>query len=261
MSESLTEGGQVAAASTTEPTAQAPVSQPSAESQNQEAISGGQTQETAATTAEQNQNESGSQADDSLAKFAKSQGIDFANATDNEKRLLKIASDNQKAYRQSNQPKMEDVSRELGQPGEDATEVQKLAAKVQGFEYQTKTDAFWGQSGKDRNLEGTMVNLLKNKAEQFGKEYAYALSQDLDTLYAMAQLESGTGNPSVAKEEGRREERESINKSISASAPQAHATTGTPAAAPKVTMEWIHNEYDSRNPEHRKLVDAFYQGK
>src|SRR5690606_29745906 len=123
-------------------TAQAPVTQPSAESQNQEAISGGQTQETAATTAEQNQNNSGSQADDSLAKFAKSQGIeDVSGLSEREVKLLKIASDNQKAYRNANQPKMEDVSKELGQPGDDATEVQKLAAKVQSFEYQTKTDA------------------------------------------------------------------------------------------------------------------------
>lgn len=259
MSESLTEGGQVAAASTTEPTAQAPVTQPSAESQNQEAISGGQTQETAAATANQT-NEGGSKADDSLAKFAKSQGIDLDSATENEKRLLKIASDNQKAYR-SNQPKMTDVSKELGKPAEDASEVDKLTARVQQFEYQAKTDTFWNQPGKDKNMEATMVDVLKSKAEQFGKEYAYSLSQDLDTLYAMAQLESGNGNSSVTAEAARREERESINKSISAGAPQAHATSSAPTTTPKITQEWINTEYNSRNPEHVKLVDAFYQGR
>lgn len=259
MSETLTEGVTGAAASITEPTAQAPVTQPTAESQNQEAISGGQTQETAAATAT-NQNNSGSQADDSLAKFAKSQGIeDMSGLSEREVKLLKIASDNQKAYRHANQSKIEDVSKELGSPSDDATDVQKLAAKVQAFEYKSKTDSFWSQEGKNRELEASMVQILKDKQEQFGKDYAYSLSQDLDTLYAMAQLQNGTGNPTVAKEEGRREERVSINKSLSAGAPQAHAINTQPQSPAQVTPEWIMNEYNPSNPEHRKLVDAIIQ--
>jgi len=263
MSESLTEGGQGAAASTTESTVTTqPVQQPSAESQNQEAISGGQTQETAATTAEQTQNESGSQADDSLAKFAKGQGYtdeDIAQMSDREKKTLLSLKKSADSFH--NQPKIEDVSKTLGTPGDDATDIQKLNARIQAFEYQTKTDSFWGSEGKDRSLEPTMVQILNDRKDKFGKDYAYQLSQDLDTLYAMARLESGAGNSDAAKEEGRREERESINKSLSAGAPTAHATTGTPSTPPQVTLDWIRSEYDSHNPEHRKLVDAFYQGR
>jgi hypothetical protein len=269
MSESPTEGGQAAPASSNEPTGQQQqVQTPTAESQSQETISREQSQEAVATPPQnQNENNGGQATDDSLAKFAKSQGIeDVSKLDDTSARLLKIAHDNQKFARNANQPqtKIEDAANELGKPADDASEVEKLNRRVQAFEYKHKTDSFWSQEGKDRNLENTMVEVLNEKKEQFGKDYAFALSQDLDTLYAMAQLKGGSSASSgsdAAREEGRREERETINKSLSAGAPNAHANTGKPTTPPKVTVDWIRNEYDSRNPEHRKLVDEFYQNR
>ena len=275
MSESLTEGdNNGAAASTTEPTATAPVTTTPAESQNQETNSGGQNNsqgsdqqdDTASNQNKNNQNGSdgSSSTDDSLAKFAKSQGVeDVSTPSENEQKFLKIAHDNQKAFRQESnkpQPKVSDAAAELGKPADDATEVQKLASKVAAFEYKQSTDQFWAGEGKDRALESKMVQVLNEKKEKFGKDYAYSLSQDLDTLYAMAQLSSGAIDTNAAKEEGRREERDSIRQQQGAGAPQSHATSQS-QGAPKIDRQWIKDTYVPGNPEHEALfAEALARG-
>lgn len=228
-----------------------------AESQSQETISGEQSQEAVSTdTATQQQAETQtqqtggeSQTDDGLAKFAQSQGFDLENASDDVKRALKIAHDNQKAFRgKPTGPKVTEATESLGDGS--------LEAEVAQLKYQRTTDEFFSQENIDRTLESKMVEILNEKAEQYGKEYAFNLSRDLETLYGMAQLKSGQ-SPNAAPvdvEAIRREERESINKAMSASAPQAHATQQGQENAPKLTPEWFTNVYDSRNPEHIKLL-------
>lgn len=275
---SPTEGAVVTPASN-EPTGQEQQQQTSAESQNQETNPGVQSQGSVSDdTANQNQNQNGdgqqtqtqqtggdSTTDDGLAKFAKSQGIeDLSQLSEREQKLLKVAHDNQKfARQQQTQPKVTDATAELGDGS--------IEAKVAQLEYKDVTNNFWntkdGDKPKyDRSLEGKMTQILYDKVEQLtpmigekeAKAYAFNLSRDLDTLYVMAAKESGAFQPPVDVEAIRREERESINKQLSAGAPNAHATQGGTTAPPKVTTEWIQNEYDPRNAEHRKLVDEFY---
>jgi hypothetical protein len=256
MSESLTEGA-VQEPASIEPTGNEEQQQNSAESQGQEAISGEQSQEAVASEEAKNNNSGAQAADDSLAKFAKSQGIeDVSTLSEREQKLLKIARDNQRSYRQASENskvKVEDAAKNLQDPGPDATELQKLTAKVQQFEYKTKTDTFWSQENVDRSLEPKMVEVLNDKREQFGKDYAFALSQDLDTLYAMAQLKSGAIDVNAAKEEGRREERDSIRQKTSASAPPAHAVNKSGGSAPKIDRQWIKDTYQPGNKEHEAL--------
>lgn len=253
--------------SLTDDTVQAPASNEPTGQGNEQVVTAEQSQgsqEQVPSDATNQQNNGGSQEqqvpDDSLAKFAKSQGIDdLSTLSDREQKLLKIASDNQKAYRQqSNQPKITDAASELNKPADDATEVQKLASKVAAFEYANTTNQFWSGDGKDRTLEPTMIQVLNEKKEQFGKEYAFSLSQDLDTLYAMAQIKSGAVDTTAAIEEGRRQERDSIRQQSSAGAPQSHATQPNTGSA-KINMDWVNSEYDSTNPEHRKALDEALQ--
>lgn len=235
--------------------------------QTQETISREQSQEAVSDdTANQNQNPQGdgtqkqtqqtggdSTTDDGLAKFAKSQGVDDVSGLDeNAQRFLKIAYDNQKAFRNSKNDghKITDTTESLGDGS--------IEAEVAQLKYERETDKFWSQDNRDRSLESSMVDILNEKAEKYGKEYAFNLSRDLDTLYGMAQLKSGGNQPNVDAEAIRREERESIRKQSMAGAPNAHASEQKTAAPQKVTKAWIDNEYDPRNPEHRKLVDAFY---
>lgn len=264
MSESPT-GEAVVTPASTEPTGNVtPENQPA--EANQETISGANTQEAVSddSSAQQEQNkntQSGAEVtDDGLAKFAKSQGIDWESATENEKRLLKIASDNQKAYRsQQNTKKVTDTVKELDTPKPDASEDEKFRSEFRQFKYEQKTQQFWGQDGRDKDLEPVMVDVLNEAKEKHGAAYAHTLSQDLETLYDLARLKSGATDPNAAIEQGRREERESIVKKQNASAPQAHAVSSAPSTT-KIDSEWIEKTYDPSNPEHVKMVQDAMRG-
>lgn len=258
MNNSPTEGESASAGLPTQPTGDEQIQQP-AEQSNQDANSREQSQGSVSDdTANQQQAEQkqtqqneggGSKPDDGLANFAKSQNIDLETASDDVKRLLKVALDNQKAAR-SNAPSksIADTTKELGGTDTDA--------RVAQLEYERTTDKFWAGEGRDESLEPRMVEILNEKAKEYGKEYAFNLSRDLDTLYGLAQLKSGaTKTSSVDVEAIRREERESINRQMSAGAPQAHASAGGQNQSPKITTEWIRNEYDPRNPDHIKMME------
>lgn len=263
MNNSPTEDEQTSTGLENQPTGQEQVQQTSAEQSNQDTNSREQSQgKVSDDTAQQNQNPQGdgqkqkqtqqqgsaTQTDDGLAKFAKSQGFDLETASDDVKRALKIAHDNQKAFRSNTPSKsISDATEGLGDGS--------LEAEVAQLKYERQTDKFWQGENRDRSLEPTMVEILNEKAEQYGKEYAFILSRDLDTLYGIAQLKSGAQpNANVDVEAIRREERESINRQLQGGAPQAHAVQGGQAKTPEITAEWLTNEYDSRNPEHIKLL-------
>jgi len=257
MSESLTGEPVTQPASVPEPTGNEVIVPAPAES-NQETISGEQSQEAVSTTTPtNNQPEGAVNTDDSLAKFAKSQGIneeEYSSLSDREKKLLKIASDNQKAFRSQDSPKLTDVSTSLSEVKPDATDEEKFRGEFNQFRYEQKTSQFWAGDGRDKTLEPIMVEIL-NEKKAVDKNYAKALSNDLDTLYDLAQARSGKSSGSSANEEAiRREERESINQRSNAGAPAAHASSSAPTSS-KIDLAWVQNEYDSNNAEHVKLLD------
>ena len=229
--------------------------QPISAEQNQETNSREQSQGSVSDdTAQQNQtqtqqNGGGSTTDDGLAKFAKSQGVeDVSQLSDRELQFLKIAHDNQKAFREKgSQASIADATKNLG-----GTDIESRLAQL---ESEKLTDKFFSD-GRDRSLETKMVEILNEKKEQYGKEYAMNLSRDLDALYGLAQVRAGAS--SVDAEAIRREERESINRQMSATAPTSHATQGQRQTGGQIDENWIRTEYDPRNPEHRVLVDKFY---
>jgi hypothetical protein len=227
---------------------------PSADSQaTTENNSGNTVVPVSTATAEQNQS---TDEDTALASFAKGQGInDLSELTERERSLLKMARDNKSAFdkTKSAQPKLEETSTTLTTLGDDATDVQKLAAKVANMEFAGKKSTFL--TGKDATLEPVMAQIVADKRKEFGDDYARALLNDLPTLYGLAQL-SKPADTSAAVEAAKRDERTSMNQSLTASAGGAQATSSKPATPIKVTSEWIRNEYNPSNPEHRALVDA-----
>lgn len=221
-----------------------PVAQPTVSVSDDTAAKQTQTQETQGGEAK---------TDDGLAKFAESQGFNFEELTDDTKRALKIAHDNQKAFRErGNSAKIVEATSGLT---DNATE-----ARIAALEQREATSAFFADGTKDAALATRMGEILTQKKEQYGKEYAAVLSKDLDLLYAMASTQ-GQAQAPVDVEAIRREERESINRQMAASTAAPHASQGMSAPTPKVTQEWIDKEYDPRNPEHIKLVDEFYSQK
>lgn len=227
---------------------------------NQSADSTASTETGVVTTPESVSTESASTTngdeDAALASFAKGQGInDLSELSDRERSLLKMARDNKSAFdkTKSAQPKLEETSTTLTTLGDDATDVEKLAAKVANMEFTGKKATFL--QGKDATLEPVMAQIVADKRKEFGDDYARALLNDLPTLYGLAQL-SKPADTSAAVEAAKRDERSSMNQSLTASAGGAQATSSKPATPIKVTSEWIRNEYNPSNPEHRALVDA-----
>lgn len=191
--------------------------------------------------------------DDGLAKFAKGQGIeDVSDLTEREMRILKTAHDNQKAFRERSTPGQESVS-DVTRTMSDGS----LEAEIAELRYENTTNKFWN-SGNDRSMEPTMIEILNEKVEELtphlgedqAKAYAFSLSRDLSTLYGMAQMKSGALGKPVDADAIRREERESIKRQTVAGAPAAHAVAGGNEGKPKVTRDWISNVYDPGNPEH-----------
>lgn len=236
--------------STTEPTTT------SADSQATTENNGGNTVEQPASTESAQPTTNADDENAALAKFAKGQGInDLSELSEREISLLKMARDNKSAFDKTkqNQPKLEETSTQLATLGDDATDVQKLAAKVANMEYKDKKSAF--MQGKDATLEPVMAQIVSEKRAEYGDDYARALLNDLPTLYSLASSQK-PADTSAAVEAARREERSSMNQSLTASAGGANATTSKPATPIKVTSDWVRNEYNPNNPEHVALVDA-----
>ena len=235
--------------STTEPTTQ------SADSQATTETGGSNTPEPASTESAPKTNT----ADDenaALAKFAKGQGInDLSELSEREISLLKMARDNKSALDKTkqSQPKLEETSTGLATLGDEATDVQRLAAKVANIEFKENKAKFL--EGKDASLEPVMAQIVADARTELGDDAARSLIGNLSFLYSLAEGRK-PADTSAAVEEARREERNSMNQSLSAGASDAHATNSKPATPIKVTSEWIRNEYNPNNPEHVVLVDA-----
>lgn len=272
MEESLTNGAQqpVASQEPTTPVVETPVADG-----NQETISTqepqGEGQEAVSTTPAQT-NPSGDADEDGLAKFAKGQGIteeEFSSLSERELKLLKVAKDNQSAARNKPADKKltEQVVESVDSPTGQETEDEAFKREFRAYKYEKQVDDFWKDESKDRSLEPAMAQILNDKVaeltpvlgEQEARKYAFNLSRDLNTLYAQAQLQSGVLS-NVNPEAIRQEERDSIKRQIAAAPDAAHAVQSAPTAQPKVTLDWVRTEYNSKNPEHVKLVNEFFGG-
>jgi len=221
----------------------------------------GASDDTAKQTETNTENETGGVVDKDLAKFAKGQGWseeDLSNATQKELAALKLARGNVVEQRtKMSKEKVSDTSNLLAGDG--------LELEVRKLKYKDASNDFFNQEDIDRSLEPSMTQIIKDKFEQvkaesgeeFARQYITVFGADLPTVYKLAQLESGKLDTKTAVEQGRREERDSINRQLSASAPDSDAVQPT-AGAPIVSEEWIKTTYDPKNPEHKKLVDAYF---
>lgn len=267
MEESLTQGSEQPAASN-EPTASLNT-KPKADS-NQETISTPSTEgnEEVSTATATNQTSGGE--DDGLAKFAKGQGYsdeDIAQMTEREKKTLLSLKKNVDNFRNSDKKLTEQVSEVIDAPEANETDDATFKREFRQYKYEKQLDQFWSDSKRDRNLEPTMAKILNDKkaelttilGEKKAKEYCFALSRDLPTLYAQALVESGQFNPTANIEEARKEERDSIKRQIAAAPEAAHAVKNSTTSSPKVTLDWVRTEYNSKNPEHVQLVNEFFK--
>lgn len=244
----------------------------SADEQHDTVSGDDQSQDSGQSTQDQRQDAStddgdGSSDDDGLKRFAKSQGFDPDNLTAGEKKALKLAHDNQKAYRNKAQ---QETSDELKKAVDDAhsvndsdledddpavTEARLARSEAAQTRAELRLDRFFRENDGSRDLEGTMRDILVRTIKEDGKEAARYLTKDLNRLYLLAKAEEGDTSAETAREAGRREERQELRRRQEASADGSHAATTQHRSTPKVTRDWVSNDYDPSNVEHRKMLD------
>ncbi len=268
MEESLTQSAPQVTASQ-EPTVQT-VAQPTADG-NQETISTQepvQGQEAVSTTPAET-NPSGVADDDGLAKFAKGQGYtdeDVANMSEREKKTLLSLKKNVDQFRNPDKKLTDQVVETVDAPVQGESEDDSFKREFRAYKYEKQVDDFWKDGNKDRSLEPAMAKILNDKVAELtpvlgeaeARKYAFNLSRDLNTLYVQAQIATGGVTTGATIEAVRQEERDSIKRQIAAAPEAAHAVQSAPQSQPKVTLDWIRTEYNSKNPEHVKLVNEFY---
>lgn len=204
--------------------------------------------------------------DDGLSKFAKSQGFDPENMSEDVRKALKIAHDNQKAYRKTSQQKSEELRKatdEINDPNQ-VDEDQSLSSderrdarrdyEIAQLRAAQQTRDFYADNPEARDYDKEMAQVIVNEKEQYGIEAARLLARNLPRVLREAKELRGDNDSAAAREAGRREERELLRKRQEGSADNSHSTqTTTPGK--KVTREWLSTQYDSSNPEHVKMVD------
>lgn len=208
--------------------------------------------------------------DEGLKRFAKAQGFDPENLSDGEKKALKIAHDNQKATRKEMQTKAEETRKSIQDVNsvteselEGYTEEERTSAltnaRLAQIEASQRTMEFYNRNPDARKFDKEMGEILleefkAHRDPNVGRIAANALARDLDRLYAIARSRKLDKQEESLRDEGRREERETQRKRQEGSADAGHARS-TSSGSPKVTKDWIKDEYDPSNPEHVKMVD------
>lgn len=218
---------------------------------------GTDTDSTSEESQDNNEEESGSSSDDKeLAKFAKGQGFeDISDFTERELELLRRQKKQVDQYR--NDPKRKEKVRKevdsLYEADQEATVDEQNALRIAAIEARQYTDDFWAEHAEDREHEPVMVDMLQEIKEKEGEEAARYWANNLDRLLVQAKHRAGAFNPDMARESGRREEREELRKKQQASAQSGHAVSQSGRSTGKLTRADIETMDDA---EYVKLRDS-----
>lgn len=222
--------------------------------------------------------EDSSSDEDGLAKFAKSQGFDAENLTEGERKALKLAHDNQKAYRQSQQKKTEELNKavtDVNSVTEDDLEdvdpqdarIARLEANQRVQEQKLRASAFYEANPEAREYDKEMGEVILEEVAKYtnpeeGKMAGRFLAKDLDRLLVLAKAKRGDLSPEQARKDGAREERERLRKTQEGSADSAHASQPSQRTK-KVSAADIANMSDEEYIEFRdsgELHEAINRG-
>lgn len=165
---------------------------------------------------------SSSSDDDGLNKFAKAQGFDPDNLTDNERKALKLAHDNQKAFRtkaQEDSDALKDTLVDTEEVSDEELEdldpqeawQRKQDSRMAQLEASQTANAFFNRNPEAREFEQDMSDLIVEEAKKNGIEAARYLAKDLNRVLVLAKAAKGDSTEK-AKQDGAREERERLRK-------------------------------------------------
>ena len=201
--------------------------------------------------------------DADLKRFAKSQGFDPENLTEGEVKALSIAHKQVKETRK----KLELENKGAIEKEVNQVDKESELADREYFEFRLKQRdmidnirEYWRSNPDDAKYEAEAVAILQAEKERYGTDAMLRLAENMPRLVREAKHNAGAFDPEVIAEQGRKEERERLNKLQSGSADGAHATTSDTPVKDEVTVDWIKSEYDPTNAEHRAKLDKFMNG-
>lgn len=203
--------------------------------------------------------DSSSSDDDGLNNFAKAQGFDPDNLTDGERKALKLAHDNQIAFRKKSQQESDELKNTL----EDTEKVsddeleeldpqeawqREQNSRMAQLEASQTANSFFNKNPDAREYETDMAKIIASEAEKNGKDAARYLAKDLNRVLILAKADRGESS----KEAGAREERERARKRTEGSADGGQATN-THTAPKKLSRADI---LDMDDGDYQKLRDS-----
>lgn len=198
--------------------------------------------------------------DADLKRFAKSQGFDPDNLTEGEVKALSIAQkqvrETRKQLEVQNKGAIEKAVNEV-EKDNDLPDREYFDFRMKQRDMIDNIRDYWRNNPDDTKYEAEAIAILQKEKEQYGDDAMLRLADNMPRLVREAKFQAGAFDTSAATEQGRKEERERLNKLQSGSADGAHATTVDTPSKNEVTADWVKNEYDPTNPEHRAKLDAF----
>nr|DAV76452.1 MAG TPA: hypothetical protein [Caudoviricetes sp.] len=220
-------------------------------------------------TASQATEETGSQdnqsqgADSDLKRFAKSQGFDPDHLSEGEVKALKIAHKQVRETRKQLELKHRDaVEKEVSSVKNDES-----LSDREYFEFRMKQRDmidnirdYWRNNPDDKKYEAEAIALLNEEKERYGTDAMLRLADNMPRLIREAKYNAGATSPEAAAEQGRKEERERLNKLQQGAADNMSASTNETQTSSVVNDEWLENVYDPDNPEHVKMLNACTSG-
>lgn len=210
-----------------------------------------------------NAEESQEKVDADLKRFAKSQGYKDEELEDLSPREIKALTIARKQV-QETRKKLELENKGAIEKEVNQVDKESELADREYFEFRLKQRDmvdnirdYWRTNPDDAKYEAEAVAILQAEKERYGVDAMLRLADNMPRLVREAKHNAGAFNPDVYAEQGRKEERERLNKLQSGSADGAHATTTETPSKDEVTADWVKNEYDPTIPEHRAKLDAF----
>lgn len=178
--------------------------------------------------------DSSSSDEDGLSKFAKAQGFDPENLTDGERKALKLAHDNQKAFRtkaQEESDALKDTLIDTETVSDDELEdldpteawQRKQDARFAQLEAKERSNEFFIKNPDAREFEPEMAQLLVEEAKNNGIDAARYLSKDLNRVLVLAKAARGDSTEQ-ARADGARAERERLRQRQEGSADGGQAS-------------------------------------
>ena len=210
-----------------------------------------------------NQEQNDNELDPSLAKFAKSQGFDPATLTDGEKKALKIAQDNQKAYRtkiDAMKPGEIEKTIKSVDTDSDMSDREYTDFKLNQQNMILNVRQYWAENPDDKQYEKEAIAILQREKELYGEAAQMRLVDDMPRLVREAKFAAGAFDTTRIIEQAQREERERLRKEQEGGADSINARqTASTESSDEDMRRWIREEYDPSNEEHVKKINAYTQ--